>query len=315
MKTLIKLASQNRYVTTLRAVLFDGNTARATDCDTFAIMSGPWNFTMPVMVPIDTIKTALAMGKGLNWDGKTLNGMRLTGSAGDVNSYPVAPSDTTGAVYSLPITPDTARVLSAMGVADVRYFLNGLFVNNGTIAATDGNRLHRLGVVSGTTGAPAVIIPRALFDVCKKPIRVDYTGKIAVMHGADGVTYTAKLIDGKFPDIDRATPARRDRPIETVVTDAMIETLQRMTAAVKISDPKSGGVIISADGAIGRDDKGITPVPFCAPVPGGTGVRALHLLEAMRAAGAGGKLCMSGSLDSMYLVAGDFKAVVMSMRV
>jgi DNA polymerase-3 subunit beta len=107
----------------------------------------------------------------------------------------------------------------AMAVQDVRYYLNGLLLElepqQLRAVATDGHRLALAGLraAEGWGEATQVIIPRKgvqemlrLLDSDEEtPVEVDLgAGHIQV--NLDGIRFTSKLIDGRFPDYPRVIP-------------------------------------------------------------------------------------------------------------
>lgn len=127
----------------------------------------------------------------------------------------------------------------AMAQQDVRYYLNGVLLEMGAdrirAVATDG---HRLSVCDALvkTGAPKTtqsIVPRkgilelqrlmtesaenATVTLSENHLRVDL----------GGIAYTAKLVDGKFPDYDRVIPQNTTKRLvgnRAVLKDALHRT-------------------------------------------------------------------------------------------
>ncbi len=106
----------------------------------------------------------------------------------------------------------------AMAVQDVRYYLNGLLleVANGSVraVATDGHRLAtcvmQAEVEIGET--KKVIVPRKgiqellrLLEQSDRLIKIEL-GENHIRVNLEGLRFTSKLIDGRFPDYDRVIP-------------------------------------------------------------------------------------------------------------
>lgn len=142
------------------------------------------------------------------------------------------------------------RTQFAMAQQDVRYYLNGLlFEINGErirAVATDG---HRLAVSEAAVSAPVdeprqVIVPRKgvlelqrLLEDSDTDVQVQIgTNHIKLALG--DVSFTSKLIDGRFPDYERVLPRTGER-----VVGADRETLrQAFTRAAVLSNEKYRGI-------------------------------------------------------------------------
>ena len=114
----------------------------------------------------------------------------------------------------------------AMAQQDVRYFLNGMLVEQGFGAircvATDGHRLasnyHQLGE---RTDEPAsqVIVPRKgvlelqrLLNDCDEDVSLAF-GANHLRLSTGPFQLTTKLVDGRFPDYERVIPRNGDKQI------------------------------------------------------------------------------------------------------
>ena len=124
----------------------------------------------------------------------------------------------------------------AMAQQDVRYYLNGvLFEIEGDrlrAVATDGHRLSVCDGVVKTNSQTLVqaIIPRKGILELQRLIsdpNAPITITLSVNHiraEFEGLTYTSKLIDGKFPDYERVIPQNTTKKIvadRTVLKDAL----------------------------------------------------------------------------------------------
>lgn len=120
------------------------------------------------------------------------------------------------------------RTQFAMAQQDVRYYLNGLLLEAGPKAlrcvATDGHRLalSEREISIKVKENQYVIIPRkAVSELCRLLEDVDtpVTVQLGANHlkiATDDVSFTTKLIDGRFPDYERVLPQATDK---TVVAD------------------------------------------------------------------------------------------------
>jgi DNA polymerase-3 subunit beta len=112
----------------------------------------------------------------------------------------------------------------AMANQDVRYYLNGLLLDVAgarlRAVATDGHRLALCEfMVDGADASPQqVILPRK--GVLELQRLVGSGGECTVAIGTnhlrvqlDGIRFTSKLIDGRFPDYDRVIPGETGNPM------------------------------------------------------------------------------------------------------
>ena len=142
----------------------------------------------------------------------------------------------------------------SMANQDARYFLNGMkFETEGNLlrkVATDG---HRLAVctmaLSQELTSHSVIVPRkAVLELSRlvsandEIIRLEI-GSNNIRVSMNGIVFTSKLIDGRFPDYRRVLPRNADRILE-----ANTETLKRalMRAAI-LSNEKFRGVRLALE--------------------------------------------------------------------
>ena len=117
--------------------------------------------------------------------------------------------------------PVLARLLEkthfSMAQQDVRYYLNGLLLETGKnvlrAVATDGHRLALCEVELNDKKAPdqQVIVPRKGILELQRLLSGD--GDLAIELGTnhiriqlDGIRFTSKLIDGRFPEYERVIP-------------------------------------------------------------------------------------------------------------
>ncbi|MFN4162523.1 MAG: DNA polymerase III subunit beta, partial [Stenotrophomonas sp.] len=142
------------------------------------------------------------------------------------------------------------RTAFAMAQQDVRYYLNGLLFdlreNALRCVATDGHRLAlcETTLEAGHGGRRQIIVPRKgvqelqrLLEGGDRQLELE-VGKGHLRIKRDDVTFTSKLIDGKFPDYEAVIPIGADREVK-VDREALRASLQR---AAILSNEKYRGV-------------------------------------------------------------------------
>ena len=142
------------------------------------------------------------------------------------------------------------RTAFAMAQQDVRYYLNGLLfdLRDKTLrcVATDGHRLALCETeLEATAGAKRqIIVPRKgvtelqrLLESGDREIELE-VGRSHVRVKRDDVTFTSKLIDGRFPDYEAVIPIGADREVK-VDREALRASLQR---AAILSNEKYRGI-------------------------------------------------------------------------
>jgi len=131
------------------------------------------------------------------------------------------------------------RTHFCMAQQDVRYYLNGLMLELSDTAlrsvATDGHRLAMCEMQAELEGGvnQQVIVPRKgiqelarLLEDTESPARVE-VGSNHIRISLDGVRFTSKLIDGKFPDYQRVLPKGADKILTAereVLRQALVRT-------------------------------------------------------------------------------------------
>ena len=142
------------------------------------------------------------------------------------------------------------RTAFAMAQQDVRYYLNGLLfdLRDDTLrcVATDGHRLAlcETSLGQGHGGKRQIIVPRKgvqelqrLLEGGDRQIQLEL-GKGHIRVKRDDVTFTSKLIDGKFPDYEAVIPIGADREVK-IDREALRAALQRASI---LSNEKYRGV-------------------------------------------------------------------------
>ncbi len=144
------------------------------------------------------------------------------------------------------------RTAFAMAQQDVRYYLNGLLFDLRDAilrcVATDG---HRLALCETALEAPVqtkrqIIVPRKgvlelqrLLEGGDRELELEM-GRSHIRVKRDDVTFTSKLIDGRFPDYEAVIPIGADREVK-IDREAFRASLQR---AAILSNEKYRGVRI-----------------------------------------------------------------------
>ncbi|WP_457337509.1 DNA polymerase III subunit beta [Rhizobacter sp. P5_C2] len=153
------------------------------------------------------------------------------------------------------------QVSFAMATHDIRYFLNGmLFATDGRrvrLVATDGNRLA-LAEASVDADLPTqqVIVPRKAVHELQRHLREGRDDEASVeirlapaqaSFELNGIGFVTKLIEGRFPDFERAIPKANPHAV-TLGRAALLECLQR--ASLMTSDKFRGIRLSFAPGAL-----------------------------------------------------------------
>ena len=152
--------------------------------------------------------------------------------------------------------PETAlkdlieRTAFAMAQQDVRYYLNGLLLdlreNVLRCVATDGHRLAlcEAPLPSGVQARKQIILPRKgvlelqrLLESADREIELE-VGRNHLRLRREDLTFTSKLIDGRFPDYEAVIPIGADKEVR-VDREVLRAALQR---AAILSNEKYRGV-------------------------------------------------------------------------
>ncbi|MBB1088658.1 DNA polymerase III subunit beta [Lysobacter sp. SG-8] len=144
------------------------------------------------------------------------------------------------------------RTAFAMAQQDVRYYLNGLLfdLREGSLrcVATDGHRLAlcEAALEGGNGTKRQIIVPRKgvtelqrLLEGGEREVEIEM-GRGHIRIKRDDVTFTSKLIDGRFPDYEAVIPIGADREIR-IDREVLRASLQR---AAILSNEKYRGVRI-----------------------------------------------------------------------
>ncbi len=140
----------------------------------------------------------------------------------------------------------------AMAQQDVRYYLNGMLFevspNYLRVVASDG---HRLAMDTENMKTPAekvmqVIVPRkGILELAR--LLAEGSDEVTIIIGANHIrattanfTFTSKLVDGKFPDLERILPKGGDK---TLVADRE-QLRQSLNRTAILSNEKFRGIRI-----------------------------------------------------------------------
>jgi DNA polymerase-3 subunit beta len=159
---------------------------------------------------------------------------------------------------------DLKRVIDqtsfAMAQQDVRFYLNGLLLDVEAsllrAVATDGHRLAvaETAVESGAQVRKQLILPRKgvlelarLLESGEEEIELEI-GRTHLRVRRDGLAFSSKLIDGRFPDYEAVIPLGADKEVR-IGRDELRTSLQR---AVILSNEKYRGVRFEFDPGVMR---------------------------------------------------------------
>jgi DNA polymerase-3 subunit beta len=145
-----------------------------------------------------------------------------------------------------------------MAHQDVRYYLNGMMLelDGKTIrtVATDGHRmaLREIENTDGASGARQVIIPRKgvlelarFLDESDSPATV-HVGANHVRVELPNLTFTSKLIDGRFPDYTKVVPRSQNKELVAERQDLR----DAFSRAAILSNEKYRGVRLNTDDGV-----------------------------------------------------------------
>ena len=147
----------------------------------------------------------------------------------------------------------------SMAQQDVRYYLNGLLLETGKqqlrAVATDGHRLAlcQIAVDGDETEEQQVIVPRK--GVLELQRLLSGEGQVTLELGSnhvrvqlDGIRFTSKLIDGRFPEYERVIP--QDTGNQLVADRALFKGALQRTAILSNEKYRGIRLIIRAGGVV-----------------------------------------------------------------
>lgn len=164
----------------------------------------------------------------------------------------------------------------AVSTDETCYNLNGVYLHETedklVAVATDGHRLARVLVPlpQGAKGMPAVIVPRQTLEKMielvrekMKPVHV-FVSSNQIRFTTDGIEMLSRVIDGTYPDYERAIPVNNHQVMQVNVR-AFVNALDR----VAIVSEKSRGVrlsfsknTLSVEGDNGDEGRGRDQIPI-----------------------------------------------------
>jgi DNA polymerase-3 subunit beta len=258
-----------------------------------------------------------------------------------VENYPAFDA---GAInLEAPVASETLRqafdkTAFAMGLQDVRYYLNGLLLDlDGNTLRTVGSDGHRLSVFAEQQAGPfpanrQVIIPRkAVLELAKLLADADDTVMLRLSPNAlhvdlGAVRFATKLIEGRYPDHNRVIPRDLTRRYRTdkAVLDGAINRAKLLASegqkAISLTvDP--GADLMVLQGHNTEQEESEEQV-YVQPDDGGAGVavgfNADYLREAVSHVDAGMvSLGLTDAMNSCLVEDPEdarFRFVVMPMR-
>lgn len=187
----------------------------------------------------------------------------------------------------------------AMAQQDVRFYLNGLLLDAEGSAlrcvATDGHRLalSEVELLAGPQVKRQLIVPRKgvlellrLLEPVEREIELE-VGRNHIRFRREDVSFSSKLIDGRFPDYEAVIPLGADKEAR-VDRDALRASLQR---AVILSNEKYRGVRLEVEPGVLRvsahnpeQEEAVEEVEAETTISGlSIGFNASYLLEALGA--------------------------------
>ena len=142
----------------------------------------------------------------------------------------------------------------AMSADDVRYYLNGIYfhtkeedgVKKFRSVATDAHRLAciEIDVPEGAEEIPGIIIGRKTLEEIRKLLDDQKEGDVAVSLSSRRVqfelpnsTLSSRLIDGAYPDYEKAIPLGNDKTI-IVDTKALAQAVDRVATVASTTQDK-----------------------------------------------------------------------------
>lgn len=346
MKCLKGIMERRNTIPILGAVKFSAGKVTGTNLDTEAEIALPTMGRQDGETVIDYFGLAALAGlidadehvALTEKDG--LAHVAFNGSEYELASYPttdfpemIAPEGERWLTGNAGLAAAVKRVKFAVSTEETRYYLNGVAIMkqpDGVVvaAATDGHRLAMAPIDAAPDVAIGKIIPSDLANYITarkgepKSVIID-SGRPKARFEYEGMTLTAKLVDGTFPDIFRVIPADA-KPYFTVARASILPALRRLQAfstdgarAIKLAG-RSGQLTIEAHYGerVGRESVAveITTEPF------EVGYSVRYLIQALEAFAS-----ETVTLSSTDRIAGDpailtskddrLRIVLMPMRV
>jgi len=209
-------------------------------------------------------------------------------------------------------------VAIAAAKKDIRYYLKGLaFYKSGAIAATDGHRLHFNGISSDYTESDdPLLVP---IEVVNLALKLSSNGSaLSFLFGSGSVEiYTnsgakirSRLVDGKYPNIDRVIPKKL--PYYGYF-ESYKKVIGKLCQRAKIESGKDCTLIIDEAGAWLPKSGAVSDTVFSTPVK--MGFNANYLKDAA-ITGDGFTLYVpdNGNESILMQCDGNLSAVIMPTR-
>ena len=333
MKTILKLAKSWRkkhVIPILSHVLLDGNTARATDINTWAECpcSVTGLNTPAAAFPWAGVEAAMKSGP-LAWHDGKLNGYAVETLSAE--EFPVAPTlpPQSGPEFGL-TRADLQGVMLAMAHQDVRYYLNGVLIDfaAGAVVGCDGQRLHLVNggaVVPKAPKAGQFIMQDSMAKLVSASLGKRDTARVTCHKGNDtdyiramigDTVICGKAIDGRYPNYDKVYSL--DAALRGTIKIDDLKPFQNVVRDAKRIDSYYG-VVLRQYGAIHFGAEDLAPA---VPLPGTFGkepwiirATAQYLMDALTfVQGKETRVLNANDQSSIVFHAGDRVAVVMPMR-
>jgi DNA polymerase-3 subunit beta len=201
---------------------------------------------LPAEAPVEI---SLEKDKALVKSGKSRFRL-LTMPAGEFPAIETAQWEQTVSLAQRDLRWLLEKTMFCMAQQDVRYYLNGLLIELSSkrmrAVATDGHRLSlaESNLSDSINGEKQIILPRKgvvemtrFLEEVEEPVELQFSSN-HLRANLKGITFTSKLIDGRFPDYNKVIPAEQSKKV-IVKRDIFRETLNR---AAILSNEKYRGV-------------------------------------------------------------------------
>jgi DNA polymerase-3 subunit beta len=299
---------QNYPIPVLGMVRFKDGKLTGTDLDMEVSVSMPSIGSMVGAAVIDwgslqSLAGAVDKDEELTiGDDAALASVTFNGSAYRMASLPVsdfpefgAVEGTCSATSNLGLVAALNRVRHCVSTEETRYYLNGVAilvdgVGKAIVVATDGHRLAIMPIGAAPDGSTGAIIPKNLVAYLCQQRREPDTCVFDREHNRvrfefAGMSLSAKLIDGTFPDIFRVIP-KDAKPVFSVDREMILRALARMRAfhrhrhqAVKLTGVEQNLTLTVKDGE--RDSSEIIALADSTAAPFEAGYNIDYLISAL----------------------------------
>lgn len=339
-------------------IYFDGQHAIGANAGASVSIDFPLALETPVLVSIKDLKSAQMISPDLHFH-QTEQGLRINGVKADTLPLDEMPPDTTE-ILDLdksvwrPIVRvfrlDGGRLrqlVGAMGVADVRYYLNGLYMDfaTGALASLDGHRLHIVEDAIPVTELPpgglaGVILPSAIAEmlasvagvqdvfVMEKAGEPNEEGAVVrkrvICIAAANAKFRIREIESEtYPNYREAFERNKAMPVGIVLDG---RTAQDLLSICKIASASTKMPLVEFQGEgrtmhVSHLDKVTREYPIGVRMqnPFLATVKAGYLSDAIEGAGHFGsavtlRFAAKDEGLAVYVGAQDFHAIVMTVR-